>query len=276
LSAKGQLMLALLAGSGQLPSQVITACQSIHKPFMIIAFTGQTDPDLVVGHLHYWTHLGAVGDIVAQLHDHGVKEIVMAGHIRRPAFSEIRLDGLGMRWLGRIGLRAFGDDGLLSSITRLLEEEGFSVIGATALIEGLLCPLGVLGNHHPSEADWQDIARGIEIVRALGIVDVGQATVIQQGLVLGVEAIEGTAKLLERCGSLRRAGPGGVLVKIAKPGQSDRVDLPTIGTDTINQAHQSQLVGIAVQAGATQILDRDNAIKQANKHGLFIVGVEVS
>jgi DUF1009 family protein len=268
-------MLALLAGSGQLPYQVIAACQAINKPFVIIAFTGQTDPELVVGHPHYWTHLGAVGDIVGQLHGHGVKEIVMVGHIRRPAFSEIRLDGLGVRWLGRMGWQAFGDDGVLSSITRLLEEEGFSVIGATSLIDGLLCPPGVLGNHHPCERDYQDIARGIEVIKALGTVDVGQAAVIQQGLVLGVEAIEGTAKLLERCGSLRRTGPGGVLVKIAKPGQSHRVDLPTIGTETINQTHQANLVGIAVQTGATQILDRENVIKEANRHGLFIVGVEV-
>jgi len=268
-------MLALLAGSGQLPYRVITACQALNKPFVIIAFTGQTDPQLVEGHIHYWTHLGAIGDIVTQLHGYGVKEIVMAGSIRRPAFSELRLDGLGMRWLGRIGWRAFGDDGVLSAITRLLEEEGFSVIGATALVADLLCPMGILGSHHPQETDWQDITRGVEVIKALGIVDVGQAAVIQQGLVLGVEAIEGTEKLLERCGHLRRDAPGGVLVKIAKPGQSYRVDLPTIGPDTIKQAQQSHLVGIAIQAGATQILERDVVIKQANEQGLFLVGVEV-
>ncbi|MEI8296274.1 MAG: UDP-2,3-diacylglucosamine diphosphatase LpxI [Alphaproteobacteria bacterium] len=269
-------MLALIAGGGKLPSQVIAAAQELNKPFLIIAFTGQTDPELVAGHPHYWTHLGAVGDIVTHLHANAVKEIVMAGNIKRPAFSEMRLDGMGVRWLGRIGWRAFGDDGVLSSITNLLEEEGFAVVAAAALLgEGLLSPSGVLGAHHPSDADRQDIARGIEVIKALGTVDVGQATVIQQGLVLGVEAIEGTEKLLERCGTLRRAGPGGVLVKIAKPGQSHRVDLPTIGVDTITQASKSQLVGIALQAGATQIIDRENVIALADKLGLFVVGMDV-
>lgn len=269
-------MLALLAGEGQLPKQIVEVCRKQGRPFCIVAFRGQTDPDLVENHQHYWTHLGAVGDVIRELQERGVTEVVMAGHMRRPTFSEIHLDKVGLKLLRKLGFKAFGDDGLLSGIAAFLEDQGFRVLSAADIIQELLCPQGVLGSCHPTDENLQDIHRGVEVLKAMSQVDVGQAVVVQQGLVLGVEAIEGTERLLKRCQELRRAGAGGVLVKMAKQGQSLKVDLPTIGLKTLQQAHQAGLAGLALQAGATQILNYTSVVAEANTLGLFILGIDPS
>jgi DUF1009 family protein len=118
-----------------------------------------------------------------------------------------------------------------------------------------------------------DIAHGLHIVRALGALDIGQAAVVQQGLVLGVEAIEGTDALLQRCAALRRDGPGGVLVKVEKPGQERRADRPVIGPETVAKAAAAGLRGIAAEAGIVLVVDRDELVRRADAAGLFVVGV---
>jgi DUF1009 family protein len=134
-------------------------------------------------------------------------------------------------------------------------------------------PEGPLGRVRPDAEAHADIERGLRIARAIGALDIGQAVVVQQGLVLGVEAIEGTDALLRRCRELRRDGPGGVLVKTEKPGQEKRADRPTIGPRTVSLAAESGLRGIAAEAGATLLIDRDEVIRLANQAGLFVVGV---
>ena len=131
----------------------------------------------------------------------------------------------------------------------------------------------MLGERRPDAQALADIAHGQRIARALGALDIGQAVVVQQGLVLGVEAIEGTDALIRRCAGLRRDGPGGVLVKVEKPGQEQRADRPTIGPQTVTLAAEAGLSGIAVEAGATIVLDRDEVIDIADRAGLFVVGI---
>jgi hypothetical protein len=148
------------------------------------------------------------------------------------------------------------------------------VIGADALLGGLKPAEGCLGRHRPDAEAEADIARGVEVLAALGAADVGQAVVVQQGMVLGVEAIEGTDALIARCAGLRREGPGGVLVKLAKPGQETRADLPTIGPDTVRRAAEAGLRGIAVGADAAIVLDRDTLVRLADEAGLFVIAVK--
>jgi DUF1009 family protein len=181
-------------------------------------------------------------------------------------------DAEGARLLARIGRAAFaGDDGLLAAIVRVLEEEGFRVHGVQAVMAGLTAPEGVLTSRAPTPEDEADILRGAAVCRLLGEADVGQAVVVQQGLVLGVEAIEGTDALLARCAGLRRDGPGGVLVKRAKPGQELRADLPTIGVRTVEGAAAAGLAGIAIEAERTLMPERAATIDAANARGLFLV-----
>jgi len=152
-------------------------------------------------------------------------------------------------------------------------EEGFRVVGAQELLAGELAPSGRLGAHAPDAQAEADIVRGVAIVRALGAADLGQAVVVQQGVVLGVEAVEGTDALIQRAGDLRRGGPGGVLVKLPKPGQELRADLPVIGRRTVERAAAAGLRGIAVAAGATLVLERDAVIECADRGGLFLLGI---
>jgi UDP-2,3-diacylglucosamine hydrolase len=148
------------------------------------------------------------------------------------------------------------------------------VVGVQDVFADLLTPLGLLTRTQPDEGANNDIQRGIEVARALGRVDVGQSVIVQQGIVLGVEAIEGTDALIARSAGLRREGPGGVLVKLAKPQQDNRFDLPTVGLDTVMAAAKAGLRGLAIQAGRSLLVDRENACAAADKAGLFIVGVE--
>jgi len=147
------------------------------------------------------------------------------------------------------------------------------VIGPDQVLRAGLAPEGVLGRLRPDAQALADIDHARRIARALGALDIGQAVVVQQGLVLGVEAIEGTDALLRRCAKLRREGPGGVLVKVEKPGQEQRADRPTIGPQTVALAVAAGLRGIAVEAGATIVLDRDEVVNAADRAGLFVVGI---
>ena len=266
--------LGILAGGGPLPARLAQAAQSGGREVAMVAFEGHTDPDAVAGLPHLWARFGAVADIFAFLRREGVAELVFAGPVRRPAFSEIMPDWQGTKILARLGGRSLGDDGLLRALSAILEEEGFRVVGIHHILEDLLAPAGTLGQHGPDEIANADIARGLEVALALGRLDVGQAAVVQQGLVLGVEGIEGTDALLARCGELRRDGLGGVLVKMKKPQQDRRLDLPTIGVTTVEKATAAGLRGIAVEAGATLMADRAATIAAADRAGLFIVGVD--
>jgi len=194
--------------------------------------------------------------------------------VRRPSLASLMPDWRAAKFFARIGLRALGDDGLLSAIIKELELEGFRVVGIESILGGLLAPKGPLGRIEPDEQARADIARGLEVARALGALDIGQAAVVQQGIVLGVEAADGTDALIARAGSLRREGPGGVLVKIAKPGQERRVDLPTIGVRTVEAAANAGLRGIAVEAGAALVVDRAAVAAAADGAALFVLGVE--
>ena len=156
----------------------------------------------------------------------------------------------------------------------MLGEEGFRVIGAHEILTEAVGPKGLLSRAGPDAAALGDIARGVAVVRALGAVDVGQGCVVQQGIVLAVEAIEGTDAMLARAATLRRPGPGGVLVKLVKPGQDRRADLPTIGVRTIHAAAEAGLRGVAFEAGGTLLAEREAMVAAADAAGLFLLGVD--
>ena len=268
--------LGILAGGGGLPALIIEACRRSGREFFVIAFDGQADPSIVADVPHAWVRVGAGGRAVTILRENGVKELVMAGTVERPSVKALRPDLWTARLLARSGAAALGDDGLLSAVVRELEDrEGFRVIGADSILRGVLAPAGVLGAAQPDVMARQDIARGVRVARRLGALDVGQGTVVQQGMVLAIEATEGTDAMLARAGGLRQEGPAGVLVKVSKPGQDRRADLPTIGPETVRGAHAAGLGGIAVEAGGTLIVDREQVVAAADAAGMFVIGVPV-
>jgi DUF1009 family protein len=178
----------------------------------------------------------------------------------------------GARLLPRV-IKAGGDDAALKVIIAELETEGFEVVGADDILSDLLAPPGVIGIMLPDHEQTVDIDRGIDAAMALGRADVGQAVVVQQGVVLGVEAAEGTDALIARCGTLRMDGRGGVLVKLKKPGQERRADLPTIGPATISAISDAGLSGLAVEAGGTLVLGLKQVAEKADERGVFVYGI---
>ena len=199
----------------------------------------------------------------------------MAGAIRRPSLSALKPDLRAARILARTGAAAFGDDGLLKALISELEGEGFRVVGPETIVPGLLAGAGPYGAHAPNGQAVEDIERGIVAARDLGARDLGQGAVVHRGRVLAVEATDGTDAMLARVAEERGGVAGGVLVKVRKPGQEDRADLPAIGPATVVAAAAAGLEGIAVEAGGALVVDRDAMVRAADAAGLFVVGVAV-
>jgi DUF1009 family protein len=265
--------LGVVAGGGRMPALLVEAARRAGRQVFVLALEGQTDPGSVANVEHAWIRLGAANDGFRRLHEAGVTEICLAGKVSRPSMRELRPDLRTARFFARIGFKAFGDDGLLKAVLGEFESEGFRVVAAEEILGELLAPSGRLGAHSPTPADEIDIARGVAVLRALGPLDVGQAIVVERGLVLGIEAIEGTDAMIERCAALKRESRGGVVVKLAKIGQERRVDLPAIGVLTVERVAAAGFHGIAIEGGQALIVDRSATIAAADRLGIFVMGL---
>lgn len=266
--------LGILAGAGPLPGQVAAAANAAGRKVFILGLEGFTDPAVLAPWPHEVHRIGAAGRILTALRRHHCQDLVMIGPVRRPSLIDLRPDVDGARILARIGRAAFaGDDGLLAAVIRIFAEEGFTVLGAHDILREVLAPAGLLTSAAPDARAMADIRRGIQVARALGALDVGQGCVVQQGLVLAVEAIEGTDAMLARAADLRRDGRGGVLVKLCKPQQDKRADLPTVGPETVRHAVAAGLRGVAFEAHATILAEREACLAAADAAGLFLLGL---
>lgn len=266
--------IGILAGGGPLPAQVAQVIEADGGSVFIVGFQDFVDVSRIARWPHKIVRLAAAGELLATLRQAGCRDIVMIGPVKRPALRDLRPDAEGARIMARIGRALFsGDDGLLGALVRVLGEEGFRIRGAHEFLGKSLGRQGALGRIEPDEQALQDIARGVAVVQALGALDVGQSCVVQDNLVLAVEALEGTDAMLARCDALRQPGAGGVLVKILKPGQERRADMPTIGPRTIDNAAATGLRGVAFEAGATLFTDPEACVARADTLGLFLYGI---
>ena len=271
--------LGILAGGGPLPGRVAAAARAAGRPVFLVGLEGFADPAMLAPWPHEVIRMGAVGRILAALRMHGCRDLVLIGPVRRPSFLDARPDLVAARMIARAGRAVFSGDGtLLSGVIGALRDEGFRVVGAHEILEAALGPAGLLSRAAPDPTAWADIRRAAAVARALGAADVGQGCVVRLGVVIAMEAVEGTDAMLSRCGPLLdllgMAKPGGVLVKLVKPGQDRRVDLPTIGPDTIRHAAAAGLAGIAYEANGTLLAEREASIAQADDSGLFLLGFD--
>ncbi len=273
------LTVGIIAGSGVLPRLIAEGRAEQGAGYHVIALEGAAG-DWVARHPSTTATLGKVGGILKALRTAGCDAIVFAGGLARPSLANITPDWKGAMLAPRI-TRLFaqgGDDALLRGIAEIFEEEGFRVLGAHELLEGLLAPAGAIGKRKPSRQDLDDVERAAEIVRTLGVLDVGQGAVVANNLCLAMEAIEGTDEMLARLSALpkrrRNAAPppSGTLFKAPKPGQDRRVDLPAIGPDTISAAKAAGLNGVAVEAGGVFVLGLEETARAADAAGLFLWG----
>jgi DUF1009 family protein len=271
--------LGLIAGGGGLPLDIARACVAAERPLFVLRLKGFADqaladyPGADVG-------IAEIGRSFKLLKQARCEAVCFAGLVRRPDFAALKPDLRGLAALpGAIAAASRGDDELLRYLMGEFEREGFVVEGADQVAAGLAIGEGPIGRMAPTRDHQLDIETAMRAARALGDLDIGQAAVSARGLVLAVEAAEGTGALLQRVADLpaplrgTAGAPVGVLAKAPKSGQDRRVDLPTIGVETIAAVAAANLAGIVGEASAMLIVDRDAAVKLADELGLFIVGL---
>ena len=272
--------LALICGGGSLPLAIADSVSARGRQVLLFPLQGIARPEDYAQRPHTWVRIAKFGTLARAARAAGCHEMVLIGSLVRPAFWQVRFDLTTLKLLPRIAA-AFrgGDDYLLSSGARLIEEQGFRVLGAHEVAPEILVPKGALARVQPSEGERADIALGFDYLHAAGPFDVGQAVVVAGRHVLAVEAAEGTDQMLERIAALRASGHirastvGGVLVKAPKRGQDRRFDLPSIGPRTVEGAARAGLAGIAVVAGSTIVAEPERLIAVADRANIFIVGL---
>lgn len=270
--------LGIIAGGGDLPGRLAEFASSAGRSPYVLGVSGFASNDLVERYGGEVVSIGEMGKHIRLLREAECEDVVFAGIVRRPDFSKLKLDMKGAQSLpGIIAAAGKGDDALLRAVIRVFEDAGFNVVGADEICADLLAPVGPLGALAPAEGDLADIALARRVVERLGELDIGQGAVCRGGVVLAVEAQEGTDEMLRRCAGLERheSGRSGVLLKAPKPIQEERIDLPTIGRATVENAAAAGLAGIALQAGRALVLDKEAVTEAADELGLFIFGYEV-
>ena len=260
---------AIIAGSGRLPRLIARQA----RPALVVRFRGVA-VDLPPGVAHFEAEFERLGAMFAALAAAGVEEVVMAGAMHRPAFDPARLDRETAALLpGLQAAMSAGDDGLLRHVIGLFEARGLTVRSALEVAPELCLPPGTLWGRAPEAAALADEARARAVLQALAPLDVGQAAVAEAGMVLGIETLQGTGFLLEsvaRSPAALRRGRG-VLVKEPKAGQDMRVDVPTIGPDTVVGVAAAGLAGIAIAAGGVIVLEQEEVAALIRRHDLFLV-----
>ena len=265
-----QESIGIIAGGGQFPRIVAENIRAAGHGVVICGFTGHTDDStLACADASVMLHLGQLGKMISFFKKHGVVRACMAGSISKPKALDFRPDWRAARLV--FSLRRKGDDSLLRAIIGEIEKDGIKIVSSAELAQGLLCPEGVLSLRRPSDKEWSDIRYGWPIARSLGSYDIGQCLVVREGMVIAVECLEGTDATLRRGGEL--GGQGCTAIKIVKPGQDERVDLPSIGLATIRNLVEGHYAALAVESGRTLFFDREEALRLADENGLCIVAL---
>lgn len=272
--------LGLIAGLGDLPVVIAENAVATGQGVHVLRLKGFEEPRLA-GYPGSVVGLGEIGAVISKFRDAGCRDIVFAGIVRRPNFSDLKLDLRGAALLPRVISEARkGDDALLRVLVNEFERSGFNVIGSDQAHASLLAPSGLIGGPAPSDAMLADMKVAARVAAASGALDIGQGCVVCDGLVLAVEAQEGTDEMLRRCAALPETIRGsasarrGVLVKRPKPLQERRIDLPTTGVSTVELASAAGLAGIAVEAGGALMLNRPAMQAKADTLGIFLYGFD--
>lgn len=304
ISNENRERIAIVVGNGDLSTRILNTVIKKDLDFIVAGIKGSSPKNLVNSHEHFWFYMGEVADFISKLKIHNVKKIMFVGSINRPSLLSLKLDSLGKKIVQEYFSKISGDDSLLSMVIGEMENYGFEVIGVQDIDSAILAEEKIYTKILPTKEQMVEIQKAFDLAKELSAFDIGQSLIFQQNMVLAVEAVEGTAKMIKRSKNLIKKNTiwkkcaklffsnstileknrkkelsisnnieGAFLVKIKKLNQETRVDLPTIGDKTIKQAYKAGLVGIVIEAGSTIILNEQKAIDLANKYGLFIISL---
>lgn len=263
--------IGLIAGGGRFPILFAESARRAGHRVVVVAHVNQADPALErAADALTWVKLGEIGRVRDLLREAGAAEAVMLGGVTKARFfKDAWPDAAGLKLLATIAVRS--DDNLLRAFARFLEEGGVRIVDPTPFLADRLAPEGVLGRHAPTAEEWEDARYGLELARGIGRLDLGQTVVVKGRVGVAVEALEGTDACIRRGGEL--AKEGAVVVKAVKPGQDRRFDLPAVGPDTIAVMREARARVLAIEAGATLVMDQDEMVRLADKAKVAVVGL---
>jgi UDP-2,3-diacylglucosamine hydrolase len=269
------LPIGLIAGNGTFPFLVLRAARRLGHDVVVIAISGETFPELEtvareVGQTTFaWIELGALGACIAAFENAGVTRAVMAGQVKHvKLFGGVMPDATLLAALQRLKTR--NTDALIAAVADVLQERGIALMDSTALLADLMARPGVMTTTAPDDAMRADFEFGYRVADTIAGLDVGQTIVVKTGAVVAVEAMEGTDAVIARAGRL--AGAGSRVVKVAKPRQDMRFDVPVVGRATIEAMRAAGADGLSIDAGRTLLVDGDDVIRAADEAGIVVVG----
>ena len=265
--------LAIIAGNGSIPFYLIEECNKIGREYCLIIIEGHGKELSVKYNPDYIVSLAKMGRAVKYVKNIGIKHILMVGGVKRPSLKNIIPDLWTAKFLTTISSKVSGDNSVLSKLTKALEREGFIIVAPEEVLPNLICPKGTLGKVKPNQQNNEDISTGYRIAKIIGANDIGQSIIIENGLVIAVEAAEGTDRMIKRSLNLKKEKKAGVLIKVIKPMQDKRIDRPVIGIDTIKAVKKAGLDGIALESNEILILNYSDVILYADEEGLFVEGI---
>jgi hypothetical protein len=266
------MQVGLIAGSGELPVILCRDAKERGYRIIAIALDGLAPPEIEdVADVTRWVGIGKLGDLIDTLNAYHVTDAVMAGKVPKSLLYKTKItpDMRAMKLL--FSLKTQSDDALLRALAAELEREGIHLLDTATFSPHLLAPQGVMSARKPTKSEWKDIEYGWSIAREVGRLDIGQTVVIKDRAVMAVEAVEGTDETIRRGGAWAREGS--VVVKVSKPQQSMKLDVPVVGLTTISSMAAVKALVLAVEAGRTLMLERDSLLNAADAEGIAVVGV---
>lgn len=268
----GKKKLGLIAGNGQFPFRVLQSAKEQKIPVIVAAIKDETFPEIeTCGYPVYWLGLGELGKLIRLFLKEGVQKAMMAGQVKHvKIFGSAFPDLTMMRMLA--GLKSRNTDSLIGGVTRVLEESGITVVDSTVMLQPNMAPEGILTRRGLNPLEAEDLEYGRPIAHKIASMDIGQAIAVRDKAVVAVEAMEGTDSVIQRAGVLANRN-GVTIIKVSKPNQDMRFDIPVVGLPTIQAMIESGATALAIDAGKTIIFDREEMIALANENNIAIVSL---
>lgn len=273
MKIKGKL--AIFAGRGQLPQILIKNCQKNNIDFQVFLLASEKYDHDYTKFNPISLKYGEIGRFLQELQQKNIKNIIFIGAVNKPNFSNLKVDAKGTVLVAKIlANKILGDDAVLSTVIKYFQKQGFKILQINDLLDDIVSKKGALTTAKPDKSDLKNIEIAKKAIQHFAKFDVGQAVLVAQKQIIAVEALEGTDNMIKRASTLKTDYQNNaILVKMKKPNQSAKADLPTIGLKTIENCAKNNIKGIAIEAKKTLIIDKEKVIAKANENNIFLIAI---